>query len=69
MVPIIRLVLLISVQAQTPQQRKANEAFAKKAESKRGKPEDKRVVKKNEKSPISKTWISVSDEWSVVYNV
>ncbi|KAF2142095.1 uncharacterized protein K452DRAFT_318400 [Aplosporella prunicola CBS 121167] len=43
--------------AQTPQQRLANERFAKSEANKRGKPVT--VVKKQEvhKSPISKTWI------------
>ncbi|KAG9693580.1 hypothetical protein KCU81_g5621, partial [Aureobasidium melanogenum] len=42
---------------QTPQQRRANEAFAKKQEVKRGKPEP--AVKKTtpQKSPISKFWL------------
>ena len=42
---------------QTPQQRRANEAFAKKQETKRGKNEP--VVKKAvpQKSPVSKFWL------------
>ncbi|KAI5240981.1 hypothetical protein E4T42_08192 [Aureobasidium subglaciale] len=42
---------------QTPQQRRANEAFAKKQEVKRGKPEP--VLKKSvpQKSPINKFWL------------
>jgi hypothetical protein len=44
-------------QVQTPQQRRANEAFAKKQETKRGKNEP--VVKKAvvQKSPVSKFWL------------
>lgn len=44
-------------QVQTPQQRRANEAFAKKQETKRGKPEP--VIKKTapQKSPVSKFWL------------
>lgn len=46
-----------SRQAQTPQQRLANERFAKSEASKRGKPQA--TIKKQEahKSPISKGWI------------
>ncbi|KAF4310142.1 hypothetical protein SLS57_000250 [Botryosphaeria dothidea] len=45
--------------AQTPQQRLANERFAKSEAAKRGKPQT--AVKKQEaqKSPISKGWIVV----------
>ncbi|OJD31140.1 endoplasmic stress-associated ramp4 [Diplodia corticola] len=48
-----------SCQAQTPQQRLANERFAKSEASKRGKPQA--TVKKQEvqKSPISTGWIAV----------
>ncbi|OMP81334.1 hypothetical protein BK809_0002327 [Diplodia seriata] len=48
-----------SRQAQTPQQRLANERFAKSEASKRGKPQA--TIKKQEahKSPISKGWIAV----------
>jgi len=44
--------------AQTPQQRKANEKFAKREEAKRGKPE-KSVKKQKFKSPISQGWLIV----------
>ncbi|KAK4615554.1 hypothetical protein CLAFUW4_10405 [Fulvia fulva] len=45
--------------AQTPQQRKANAAFAKKQEAKMGKPESSLPVKKEkkEKPPISPFWV------------
>ncbi|CAD0022794.1 unnamed protein product [Aureobasidium pullulans] len=42
---------------QTPQQRRANEAFAKKQEVKRGKPEPVIQKKVPQKSPISKFWL------------
>lgn len=47
-------------QAQTPQQRRANEKFAKAEEKKRGKPEtfSKNLKKVEEKSPISRTMLS-----------
>jgi len=45
-------------QAQTPQQRKANEKFTKREEAKRGKPE-KSVKKQKFKSPISQGWLSM----------
>ncbi|KAI5197970.1 hypothetical protein E4T38_07752 [Aureobasidium subglaciale] len=47
----------IAKKVQTPQQRRANEAFAKKQEVKRGKPEP--VLKKSvpQKSPINKFWL------------
>ncbi|THY65991.1 hypothetical protein D6C91_00749 [Aureobasidium pullulans] len=44
-------------QVQTPQQRRANEAFAKKQEVKRGKPEPVIQKKVPQKSPISKFWL------------
>jgi len=46
-----------SQKVQTPQQRRANEAFAKKQETKRGKPEP--IIKKTvpQKSPVSKFWL------------
>jgi hypothetical protein len=48
---------LTDSKVQTPQQRRANEAFAKKQETKRGKNEP--VVKKAvvQKSPVSKFWL------------
>jgi hypothetical protein len=49
-------------QAQTPQQRRRNEAFAKVNENKMGKAEQqvKKRVEKVQKSPISMFWISKS---------
>ncbi|KAF1824354.1 uncharacterized protein K489DRAFT_378762 [Dissoconium aciculare CBS 342.82] len=46
---------------QTPQQRRANEQFAKKQEKKMGKPAAPVVVKKErpQKSPISVGWLYV----------
>ena len=48
-------------QAQTPQQRRANEKFAKNEAAKRGKPEAQ-IKKKNTKfePPISKVWVGES---------
>ncbi|KAF2222089.1 hypothetical protein BDZ85DRAFT_220753 [Elsinoe ampelina] len=44
--------------AQTPQQRRANEAFAKAEASKRGKPEGAIKQKRApQKSPISQGWV------------
>jgi hypothetical protein len=46
------------LQAQTPQQRKANEKYARSEAAKRGKPESAVKAKKiAEKSPISNIWI------------
>jgi len=47
------------MQAQTPQQRRANEAFAKSETRKRGKPTQETVVKKQapQKSPVSPVWL------------
>ena len=47
------------LQAQTPQQRKANERYARQEAAKRGKPES--VVKKKQKfnPPISSLWIGM----------
>ncbi|EFR01785.1 hypothetical protein MGYG_04788 [Nannizzia gypsea CBS 118893] len=42
---------------QTPQQRRANEKFAKKEASKRGKPETTVKSKPKAKSPISVGWV------------
>ncbi|KAL2350712.1 hypothetical protein BJ546DRAFT_810067, partial [Cryomyces antarcticus] len=44
-------------QAQTPQQRRANEAFAKSEASKRGKPQSAVKKQEKQKSPISKGWV------------
>ncbi|KAF2157767.1 hypothetical protein K461DRAFT_273995 [Myriangium duriaei CBS 260.36] len=44
--------------AQTPQQRRANEAYAKSEANKRGKPvTDVKKKQKPEKSPISPVWV------------
>ncbi|GAB1737698.1 hypothetical protein D0862_07770 [Hortaea werneckii] len=46
--------------AQTPQQRRANNTFAKAEERKRGKPQGEVLRKeKPTKAPISKTWVYV----------
>jgi len=55
-------------QVQTPQQRRANEAFAKSEAAKRGKPqteverlaEKKKAAKLQQKSPVSKVWLCES---------
>ena len=44
-------------QAQTPQQRKANLAYARSQEAKMGKPQSETKKKKTEKPPISRIWI------------
>jgi hypothetical protein len=49
----------VASQAQTPQQRKANQKFAKAEEEKRGKPQANLKKKVAEKSPISVTWLSM----------
>ncbi|MCJ1241126.1 hypothetical protein MMC14_009130 [Varicellaria rhodocarpa] len=46
-------------QAQTPQQRKANERYARQESSKRGKPESAIKQKQKFKPPISPVWIGV----------
>ncbi|CUS13773.1 unnamed protein product [Tuber aestivum] len=51
-------------QAQTPQQRRANEKFAKREEAKRGKPE-KAIKKQTFKSPISQGRDGGGEEGSV----
>jgi hypothetical protein len=50
------------LQAQTPQQRRANLKFTKDQEARRGKSEDqiKKRVKTVTKSPISPIWLSTS---------
>ncbi|KAK9465212.1 hypothetical protein V1512DRAFT_57371 [Lipomyces arxii] len=45
--------------AQTPQQRIANQKYAKNEERKKGKPEYLKAKKTSEKPPISKTWIYI----------
>jgi len=45
--------------AQTPQQRKANEKYAKREAAKRGKPESTAKSKLKSKSPVSTGWIVV----------
>jgi len=52
-------------QVQTPQQRRANEAFAKSEAAKRGKTQEeierraekKKAAKLQQKSPVSKVWL------------
>jgi hypothetical protein len=46
--------------AQTPQQRKANEKFAKQEAAKRGKPESAIKKKEKFKSPIGPVWIGMT---------
>lgn len=49
------------MQAQTPQQRRANAAFARSEEKKMGRPEKTTVKKeKKEKPPISPFWVCTS---------
>ncbi|RMX90663.1 hypothetical protein D0867_15277 [Hortaea werneckii] len=49
---------ILLFQAQTPQQRRANNTFAKAEERKRGKPQGEVLRKeKPAKAPISKTWV------------
>ncbi|KAI9733069.1 MAG: hypothetical protein M1834_003615 [Cirrosporium novae-zelandiae] len=45
--------------AQTPQQRRANDKFAKHEAFKMGKPESVRKAKSGDKSPISPIWIGL----------
>ncbi|KZF26910.1 hypothetical protein L228DRAFT_21580 [Xylona heveae TC161] len=45
--------------AQTPQQRRANEKYARQEAAKRGKPETVVKKQKKEKAPISATWVLV----------
>ncbi|RMX75108.1 hypothetical protein D0869_11932 [Hortaea werneckii] len=53
-----RPVSFLLFQAQTPQQRRANNTFAKAEERKRGKPQGEVLRKeKPAKAPISKTWV------------
>ena len=48
-------------QAQTPQQRRANNQFARAEEKKRGKPQGEAPQKqKPTKAPISQTWVCTS---------
>jgi len=47
------------IMAQTPQQRKANERYAKQEASKRGKPESAVKQKPKYKPPISPLWIGI----------
>lgn len=49
------------LQAQTPQQRRANDRFAKTEAAKRGKGPVTVKPKKNTKSPLSATWVGMSD--------
>jgi hypothetical protein len=48
-------------QAQTPQQRKANLAYARAQEAKMGKPQSEiKKKEKGQKAPISRTWVCTS---------
>ena len=49
--------IAIDVQAQTPQQRKANERYAKQEAAKRGKPENALKQRQKFKPQISRLWI------------
>ena len=48
----------LTPQAQTPQQRRANDKYAKQEAAKRGKPQSATKPKEKFKPPISYTWIS-----------
>ena len=50
-------------QAQTPQQRKANERYARQESAKRGKPESAVKQKQKFKAPISSFWIGSSNQY------
>lgn len=52
-------------QAQTPQQRRANDRFAKTEAAKRGKGPVTVKPKKNTKSPLSATWVGMLDLWKL----
>jgi len=62
------------MQAQTPQQRKANDKFKKAQDAKRGKPASEIKKKEEFKSPISPIWLGMSSKsfccegWSQIYN-
>lgn len=65
----INLSLTLNAQAQTPQQRRANAAFARSEEKKMGRPEKTTVKKeKKEKPPISPFWVCTSHTF-IQYNV
>ena len=48
---------LIDMQAQTPEQRKRNQKFAKEQSARRGKPASEIKKKQDFKSPISPLWL------------
>ena len=48
---------LIEMQAQTPEQRKRNQKFAKEQSARRGKPASEIKKKQDFKSPISPLWL------------
>ena len=54
---------LLVVQAQTPQQRKANERYARQEAAKRGKPESAIKQKQKFSPPISPIWIGALSEY------
>jgi len=51
--------IYLNTMAQTPQQRRANEKYAKREAAKRGKPESITKSKLKSKSPVSTGWIVV----------
>lgn len=58
-------IMLISLQAQTPQQRMSNQKFAKENTAKMGKPEG--ALKKKQqsfKSPVSPIWLGMSNHYT-----
>ena len=57
-----------TAQAQTPQQRKANERYAKQEASKRGKPESEIKQKQKFKPPISPLWIGTYLDYPFIPN-
>ena len=55
--PSSKSLIFLPLQAQTPQQRKANERYARQEAAKRGKPESAVKHKQKWDPPISKVWI------------
>ncbi|PIG84095.1 hypothetical protein AARAC_011398 [Aspergillus arachidicola] len=52
--------------AQTPQQRKANEKYAKSEAAKRGKGKTATKQKQNSKSPVSTGWVGMSRKSRII---
>lgn len=52
-----REMVILTTQAQTPQQRRANDKYARQESTKRGKPEAVAKRKEKSSSPISPVWI------------